>query len=181
MNNKKSGSFLFFVILTIATILSVTILIASRLFIVLSIRDASMIPSLCPGDLILVRIKNFDNIERKINLLGKLVVFANKEKRLVVKRIYALPSDVVQYSRALVVGPEVSSRSYPVCTNDNSHSDFQEAIVHVDEVFLAGDNLLSSTDSRSFGPVPVNSLVGVVSIAIPIRLRSCTCAETLAM
>jgi signal peptidase I len=76
-----------------------------------------------------------------------------------IKRVIGLPGEVVEGrdGRVFVNGRELIE---PYLPEDSFTSDFEPVTVPEDHLFVMGDNREESLDSRSFGPVPVDSLVG---------------------
>ena len=101
-----------------------------------------MRPSIEPGDWLLV-----DPIVRRWPRRGSLVVFREPESDvLAIKRVAAIPGDVVKGVR--VIDPDTG----------------EEVDVTIrlipDEAWLLGDDPAVSIDSRRYGPVALERLVG---------------------
>ena len=96
------------------------------------VRDASMAPTLLPGDRLLV---DPAALRDALPPLGSIVVARDPEQadRLLVKRVAALPGER---------SPEGS-------------------IVPRGRVYLVGDDPATSRDSRAFGPVALDGLLGL--------------------
>jgi signal peptidase I len=96
-----------------------------------AVEEASMAPALLPGDWLLL-----DPTCRRWPRRGSIVVFREPgTETLAIKRVAARPGDRVRIS---------------------------QGILHLagDEAWLLGDNAGPSIDSRRYGPVPVENLVG---------------------
>jgi signal peptidase I len=96
-----------------------------------AVAEESMAPTLAPGDWLLLDPTSGDWPRR-----GSIVVFREPDSGvLAIKRIAARPGDRVRLSAG---------------------------ILHLtaDEAWLLGDNLAVSVDSRRYGPVSVDALVG---------------------
>ena len=123
------------------------------------VRGASLEPSLFDGDVLLVR-----RIRRKPRR-GDFVVVSTEGRKDVewqVKRVVGLPDEVVSFECGLLFingihGPEPYLAGLPADLGTRSRS----WLVGSDEFIVLGDNRAHSTDSRDFGPVPMQSLVGV--------------------
>ena len=123
--------------------------------------SGSMEPTLKPGDRVLAAKSayRFSNPHR-----GDLVVFKdprNPEEDLI-KRVVGLPGDTVAIRDAVLyingqreMEPYVD---YPMI--DATY--FGPVKVPAGKVFVMGDNRGNSVDSRSFGPVPEDNLLGKV-------------------
>ncbi|MGY1772506.1 signal peptidase I [Blastococcus sp. SYSU D00813] len=121
----------------------------------------SMRPTLAPGDLLLVR--------QGVEGLQRMDVVAARHPDTgasVVKRAVGLPGDVVGLEDGVLVvngeprceagiDPEVVDGVY-----------FGPVTVPEGTVFLLGDARGDSVDSRSFGPVPLDDVVGVVQVRV---------------
>jgi signal peptidase I len=96
-----------------------------------AVAEESMAPALAPGDWLLL-----DPTSARWPRRGSIVVFREPESGiLAIKRVAARPGDRVKLSAG---------------------------ILHLapDEAWLLGDNLAVSVDSRRYGPVSVEALVG---------------------
>ena len=140
----------------------------------------SMAPTLQPKDRVLTNKLAYDltNPDR-----GDLVVFRgvekNKKERLV-KRVVGLPGDVVHVDRGILkvngdplrepyvskkpqgnAGKRDGTRKAPPGVNS-----FGPMFVPEGHVFVMGDNRGNSHDSRYFGPVPRENLIGEASLRV---------------
>jgi signal peptidase I len=96
-----------------------------------AVAEESMAPALAPGDWLLLD-PACDRWPRR----GSIVVFHEPDSDLLaIKRIAARPGDRVRISAGLLHLAE-------------------------DEAWLLGDNAAASIDSRRYGPVPLDALVG---------------------
>jgi len=96
-----------------------------------AVAEESMAPALAPGDWLLL-----DPTCRRWPRRGAIVVFHEPDTNLLaIKRVAAHPGDRVRISAG---------------------------ILHLapDEAWLLGDNAAVSLDSRTYGPVPLDALVG---------------------
>lgn len=139
------------------------------------IPSASMAPTLWPGDFVFADMRYACVACRRPVRSGDVVVFAYPNDRTVlyVKRIVALPGDRVQIKggEVWVDGQPVASAAGPapplpptppagiVTRPTVSAADFT---VPPGQVFALGDHRASSTDSRHFGTVPLQDIVGRV-------------------
>ena len=96
-----------------------------------AVAEESMTPALRPGDWLLL-----DPTSRRWPRRGSVVVFREPDSGiLAIKRVAARPGDRVRIAAGLLhLGP--------------------------DEAWLLGDNAALSLDSRRYGPVPSEALVG---------------------
>jgi signal peptidase I len=129
----------------------------------------SMANTLLSGDRILVEKLAFNDRDLK---QGSVLVFRAPQDRhapdtIVVKRLIALGGDTIRMEKDHVyVNGSPLDEPYAIFEGDPPHSQFDELrnraeqTVPEDHVFLIGDNRWQSLDSRSFGFVPVASLIG---------------------
>ena len=157
-------------------IAAVTIAIITRLFLVQAyhIPSLSMAPTLDKGDRVVVNRLSyqFGDIGR-----GQVVVFSKPPNQPagandLIKRVVGLPGETVQISAGniyvdgmLVQEPYLAqpgstrSRSFiPGCAQPEPAMD--RCTVPEGYVFVMGDNRAGSQDSRVFGPVAIDSVVG---------------------
>ena len=119
----------------------------------------SMVPTLEVWDRVLINKLAYDVGEPK---RGDIVLFvspAGGEDPLI-KRVVGLPGDEVAVRRGrLFVNGEPQREPY---TNKKfpDASSFAQTTVPKDHVFVMGDNRANSQDSRVFGPVPEENLIG---------------------
>lgn len=103
---------------------------------------------------------------------GDLVVFENVETNNdedVVKRVVGLPGDEVALENGvLLVNGEEQDEPYVTNQELPQHSpnrnSFDAVIIPQNHVFVLGDNRANSYDSRFFGPVPNENLLGEASL-----------------
>lgn len=126
------------------------------------VEGASMEPNFSDGDYILIDeiTYRFREPER-----GDVVVFKNprNESEFYIKRIIGLPGEEVVLSGNLVKinGVPLNESYLPV-----GYTITGELIFNLDddEYFVMGDNRLQSFDSRSWGPLKRNEIIGTVRL-----------------
>ncbi len=94
---------------------------------------------------------------------GDIIVFEppTNSDQPYIKRIIGLPGEEISFRNGQVlVNDIVLDERYiddeTTCRGD----DVCEVVVEEGEVFVLGDNRMNSSDSRSFGPVPIDRVVG---------------------
>jgi signal peptidase I len=131
----------------------------------------SMDPSLHNGQAYL-----YDRVSPRISAPGRGdVVLVTQDHRTLVKRVFAGPGDTVFLMRTLGDGvtelvPDWQfSRIARMSKKPRVVGSYRLERKQIPEghVYLVGDNLAASEDSRSFGPVPISSVKGRVLFAPP--------------
>ncbi|MCY4103920.1 MAG: signal peptidase I [bacterium] len=153
--------------LTVAIAVVLSLVIRSFVAHAFHVESGSMEPTLAPGDRILVN-KLASNPSR-----GDLVVFSRPDGDLV-KRVIALEGETLYFEDGLLkideswlVEPYLSAgtgtyvrAAIPNCDPTEGFGRNEACTVPEDHVFVLGDNRSVSFDSRNFGPVPRENLVG---------------------
>lgn len=140
----------------------------------LGIPSVSMQPDLRRGDRILVRHNHSSTRDLARSLdRGDVLVFRAPETGdpLVVKRVIGLPGEEIQASDGIIAvnGDQVLVEQWLPDSERQLGSDAAGTVdiprtrLDDDEVFVLGDNRDDSVDSRSFGPVPLDRVVGTVA------------------
>lgn len=144
----------------------VLLLVLARAFLVepFRISSASMLPTLRSGDQVLVDKRAYsDALPRR----GELVVFhAPRGGEVTLKRAVGLPGDTVGIEDGVLV---VNGRRQVEPYADPEAIDsvfFGPVRVRADSVFVLGDNRADSVDSRDFGSVPGDDLIGRVGVRL---------------
>lgn len=156
----------------LAGALVVALLLRSILFQAYYIRFTSMEPTLGNGDRVLVNKLGYDlgDIDR-----GDLVVFerprgvSGRQEDDLIKRVIALPGEVIKFVEGDVYidgrrlhepyleSPGITTGRMPTgCAAMVSEG----CLIGAGEVFVMGDNRANSTDSRAFGPISEDLIVG---------------------
>jgi signal peptidase I len=158
----------------------IAILLINFVFQSYEVDGPSMETTLSDGDRLIVwkvprtisKITNNDYIPAR----GDIVVFyktglydqERSENRQLIKRVLGVPGDRIIIRDGVVTVYNSANRQgfnpdetdgYEAIVQSNSGNDLDITIPE-GEVFLAGDNRVNSLDSRSFGTVPVDSIVG---------------------
>jgi len=131
------------------------LLLARRLYRV-EVAGPSMLPSLHPGDYLVVR---RGAPPRGDAAFGRIVATRDEVGRLLLKRIVGLPGESLRVGRAV----QVNGRALiePYTTGASGPADYRGVNrLGDDEYFLLGDNRAASTDSRHFGPITPGGIEG---------------------
>lgn len=98
---------------------------------------------------------------------GEVVIFRFPRDRsqFFIKRVIGLPGETVKIDNDKIFvtngqGEQLDESSYLMATAGTSTGVNQEIVLGTDEYFVLGDNRDASSDSRSWGPVPRNDIIG---------------------
>lgn len=147
----------------------IALLVRALVFQPFYIPSSSMVPTLHIGDRVLVNKLSyrFGDVNR-----GDVVVFSRPEKLQnssiedLIKRVIALPGDsVVIKDEHVYLNGQALDESYtaPGSTTNQGPiecTDPKPCIIPDGQVWVMGDNRNNSQDSRWFGPIPQDDIVG---------------------
>lgn len=155
-----------------------TLLLAALIFflvrlVVLNFRvdGQSMTPNLENEQMLLVNRNAYESVDWQGNKFypfdpperGDIVVFnppAESDKPYI-KRIIGLPGDEVTFNNGQVfVNGVMLDEDYIEDRTRCQRNDYCDVIVPEGEIFVLGDHRSNSSDSRVFGPVPIESVIG---------------------
>lgn len=149
-----------------------TIVVALSIFVVVylflvqphEVKGSSMEPNFHNNDYILT-----DKISLRLRepQRGDVVIFKAPRNTEVdyIKRVIGLPGDKIKISKGYVYLNGVKLNEYYLADTTNLFpgsyiQDGIEIIVPEGEFFVMGDNRPHSSDSREFGPIPANLIIG---------------------
>ena len=138
-------------------VLILLVIILLRIYVVtpVTVDGNSMSDTLYTNDLMLLF--KVGNIERYD------IVVANHDNKKLIKRVIGMPNDKIKcVSGILYINNEEDTSDYGYGEN----IDFPEYTLKDDEYFLIGDNRSDSFDSRYFGPVKKEDIVGKANFII---------------
>lgn len=107
----------------------------------------SMKPTLKDGQVIVIEKTNFE-VES-----GDIIVFTLENER-VIKRVFGVPGDTIYLSEDGVIINGITIRPYEYDGLETSYT------LKDDEYFVMGDNQFESADSRIFGPITFEQIIG---------------------
>ncbi len=124
----------------------------------------SMNPTLNEGDIIITNkfIYRFKSIERND------VVVISQDEKYMIKRIVGLPGEKVEYQNndVLINGKAYKETFTNSETEDFTIQDLGYDVIPEDMYLVLGDNRENSLDSRTFGLISKNQIIGKVWIKI---------------
>ena len=138
----------------------ILVVVFVKMFVVSPIRvnGASMNPTLNDKDIMILNeiSYRFSEIER-FN-----IVVVKEENEYLIKRIIGLPREKIEYkdNKLYIDGKYVKEDFKHMETMDFSTT------LGEDEYFIMGDNRTNSTDSRIFGPISRDEIIGKTSLTI---------------
>jgi signal peptidase I len=163
---KKIIDFVMDILETVVFIGSLFIVIYLFILTPNQVKGASMEPTFKSGDYILT-----SRVTYKIRIpqRGDVVVFHSPKNPDIeyIKRIIGLPGDkiLIENSNVFVNGKLIQENYISARTNlwEGGYMKDGAAITVPDgEVFVMGDNRPRSSDSREFGPIPIEQIIGQV-------------------
>nr|WP_255426853.1 signal peptidase I [Pseudonocardia sp. C8] len=131
-------------------------------FEVVRVPTASMAPTLRPGDHVLLDRRSVP-VER-----GQLVVLPDVEDldSLMVKRVVAIGGDTVEFDDGFLVVNGIRPAEPYAEGGRVPGVYFAPVTVPAGAVYLLGDDRGDSVDSRTFGPLPADRVVGRVTFRV---------------
>jgi len=131
------------------------------------VKGQSMEPNFESGDYLIV-----DEISYRFRepLRGEVIVFKNPQNpsQRFIKRIIGLPGETLTLKDGKVV---ISAKQKKFILDESAYLPpfvetnaraYQTIALNKDEYFVLGDNRANSSDSRVFGPLPRNNIIGRV-------------------
>lgn len=163
---KKIIDFVMDILETVVFIGSLFIVVYLFILTPNQVKGASMEPMFKSGDYILTSRVTY---KMRTHHRGDVVVFRSPKNPDIeyIKRIIGLPGDkiLIENSNIFVNGKLLQENYISTRTNlwEGGYMKNGAAItVPEGEVFVMGDNRPRSSDSREFGPVPIESIIGQV-------------------
>jgi signal peptidase I len=163
--HPSSGRRAFFKLCLLFVLSFASYLFFSRLVVTaVEVKGASMAPTLTAGDRLLLNRLAYLHREPQ---RGELVVLKDPETGdLIVKRIVGLPCETVlmQNDTAFVNGHRLFEPYAATTFRTYKFAVTKATTVPRDYYFVLGDNRTRSLDSRVFGCVPRDSILGVINM-----------------
>lgn len=136
----------------------IAMLVQAFLFKPFTVHQVSMQPNLIEGDRILINRVIYHFRDPKP---GEVIVFHSSVTKGedLVKRVVAVAGDSVAiHDGALYVNG--AKKDEPYLKEQNFSGDYPETIIPAGQFFVMGDNRNNSGDSRLFGPIGKDSVIG---------------------
>ena len=158
-----TGPILFFWEIAKIVIISLAIIVPIRFFVIqpFFVRGASMFPSLNSGDYLIINEIGYRFNEPK---RGEVVVFRPPQNsgQFYIKRVIGLPGEVVKIENGEVwLGKsEVSLEKIAEKYVDGRTLGQEIVQLKAGEYFVLGDNRNASSDSRNWGVLPRENIIG---------------------
>ncbi len=160
---KKVTSFFFDIIEVVVVALAIFVVVYLFLFQPHQVKGASMDPNFHDGEYILT-----DKVSYRFGApkRGDVVIFRAPQNRELdyIKRVIGLPGERIKvYADQVFINGQILNESYlkntPTYPGDFLRSG-QEFQIPADEYIVLGDNRLHSSDSRAWGPVAREDIIG---------------------
>ena len=107
------------------------------------------------------------------------VIVLNDRNKLLIKRVIGLSNETIELKNKKVyiynnqnqngalleesyIGRDANMVQYPTCRIPDCRDEYENVKIGSNEVFVMGDNRIDSKDSRSFGAIEKNNIIGVV-------------------
>ena len=109
-------------------------------------------------------------------MLGQVILHGGPEGDLLVKRVVGIPGDSMRFSIDSVKRNGRRSAHSSACSLPKESEEFDlEMTVPMSSVFVVGDNVQISEDSRNYGAVPLSAVAG--TLIGHLRLSQCACGD----
>lgn len=133
------------------------------------ISGISMAPNFADGQFILVDKLSYFLSQPKRGDVIVLKFPANPSKKLFIKRIVGLPGETVRIANGTVAinGVQLTEAFLPEGTITGPD---EVKVLGYQEYFVLGDNRPNSNDSRYWGPLPKEDIVGVARLSLSPQL-----------
>lgn len=144
-------------------IIILLVVIVVRTFVVTPVKvdGSSMVPTLHDGDILIL--KKYDQDFKRFD-----VVVINYQDTRLVKRIIGLPGESISYrnNHLFINGKKIDLKDYGFDTEDFDLSELGYNKIPDDCYFVLGDNRDNSKDSRYFGPVKKEDIIGTTTYQV---------------
>lgn len=153
--------FIVYILIAVAVILTI-----KYVFSLEQVVGPSMEPNYKSGDLLFL---NKISYRFKKPRLFDVVVIANDDTKYMIKRIIGLPGDVIEYKdNKLYINGDVTNEYFNISgtTKDFSLAQLNYDVIPDGYYFVLGDNRENSKDSRTYGLISRDDIIGKVQFRI---------------
>lgn len=143
------------------TIITLIIIIPVRIFIAepYLVRMTSMYPTFKDSDYLIVEKISKKNIKR-----GDVIIFKSPvDNRNLIKRVIGLPGENIRLNKGIFEIEKENGEKQILEEKYVTYQDFKKQTnirLKDDEYFVSGDNRAGSYDSRDWGPLPKENIIG---------------------
>lgn len=138
------------VIITILIFILILVIIFNFFLEFKKVDGDSMFPTLNSKDIVLIR-----KLHKEIKYNDIIVFYYNGIQ--LIKRVIAFEGDTVEFNQC-----QLSVNNKHVANFENESIESCRIIIAKNECFVIGDNYNESYDSRNFGPIKKDEILGVV-------------------
>ncbi len=158
---KTLGIYIGFSIISFVLVLIIIMSIRAYIAEPFIVSGKSMNPIYNDGDYLLI-----DKLSNKFDRSDVIVARNPKEQnQFIIKRVIALPNEKVEIKNGdIFINGKILNEEYII----NKIDDDLSITLNGNQYFVLSDNRNESSDSRFFGPVPVDNIEGEVFYKIPI-------------
>lgn len=159
-NGRRPLAYVLEILVILAAALVIAILVQAFLLKPFTVHQVSMRPTLENGDRILISRLTYRFSDPK---RGDIVVLSSPlvDGEDLVKRVVAVADDTVSIHQGGLYVNNVR-QTEPYLLDQYIDRDYAQIKIGPGQVFVLGDNRNNSTDSRDFGPVGLDTIVGKV-------------------
>ena len=117
---------------------------------------SSMEPNIKDGDILLLNKFKYRFLDIK---RGDIIAFSHEDTNYMVKRVIGLPGETLEYkNQELYINDKKVEEDY--LDDDVVMEDIDKVTIPSDSYYVLGDNRAHSTDSREFGFIKKNQILG---------------------
>lgn len=155
-NDTKIIILIFAIVFVVGGLLSFSAIYFRMKYKPFMIQMSAMVPTLSPEDRIITRFTtNNSEIKR-----GDIIIFTSDQKMKVVKRVIGLPGETIEIKEGKLLVDEKEVEENYIKFKDLTSYGPKE--IKNNHYFVMGDNRPNSRDSRIFGPIKKDTIVGKV-------------------
>ncbi len=145
-------------LVSLVLVVVITLAVKIYVFTPVVVDGESMYPTLQDQDIMIL-----NKVAYRLNDVNRFdIVVLLEDEEYLVKRIIGLPGETIEYSNnELIVNGKVVEENF--LNEDTETYDFGSITLGENEYFVCGDNRTYSRDSRLFGPITEDQIIGHTS------------------